>query len=128
MYVKKWVIFAALFLAACLPAYGNSSASVPQDLLTRPADGVTSAPTLKLDGCLLFHSTLQDVWRNNNGMPTARWDSSSPTEIPREHERIATLPEPGSGVLLVIGLLALLYLDRAGELIPRKLAEQEDLQ
>lgn len=118
MYVKTWVAFVAIFVAACLPAYGNSSASVPQDLLTRPDDTVIgSAPTPKLEGCLLFRSTLQGAWGNNNGMPTARWDASPPTEIPREHERIAILPEPGSGVLLVIGLVVLLYLGRTGELI-----------
>ena len=118
MYVKKWVTFAALLVAACLPAYGNSSASVPQDLLTRPEDTVIgSAPALKLEGRLLFRSTLQDAWRNSTGMPTARWDGSPPTEIPRQQERIATLPEPRSGVLLVIGLIALLYLGRTGKLI-----------
>jgi len=118
MYVKRWVAFVAIFVAACLPAYGNNSGSAPQDLLARPDDTVFgSAPALKLDGCVLFRSTLQDAWRNSTGMPTARWDGSEPTEIPREQGRIATLPEPGSGVLLVIGLAGLLYLGRTGELI-----------
>ena len=79
MYVKRWVAFAALLVAACLPAYGNSSASVPQDLLTRPGDTVIgSAPALHLEGCVLFRSTLHDTRRNSTGMRVER----TPTGVP----------------------------------------------
>jgi hypothetical protein len=113
MYVKKWVAFASMLAAASLPAYGNSSISITsQPDSTFTEDG----PAAKSGGCLLFRSTLHAVSADSNGFPMAKWDSSRPTEI-KDQERTATLPEPGSGVLLTLGLLALFYLARTRHLI-----------
>ena len=114
MSAKKWVALASLIVAVSLPSFANSSASeLDSHLLLAPSSdiAVTPGPVNFKDG-LLFHNTLQDVTTSNNGALTANWMSSQPAELKNE-ERTATLPEPGSGVLLCIGLLALLYRVRA---------------
>lgn len=117
MQVTSWVAFAAL-MAASLPAYGNSSVSLSQDLLTVPGSEVAdSGYATSSEAGLLFRNTVQDEQPNRTGMPPARWGSPSGNETPREQERIATLPEPGSGFLLGIGLAALIYLRRAQVLV-----------
>jgi hypothetical protein len=55
---------------------------------------------------LLFRNTL-DVSGKGNEILMAKWERSRQTEI--KQERIAILPEPGSGVLLAIGLFVLVY-------------------
>src|SRR5258708_39008649 len=113
MYVKKWVVFASMLAAASLPAYGNSSTSIP----SYPDSAFTGdGPAAKSGGCLLFRSTLEALSAESNGIPMAKWDSSRPTEI-KNQERTAILPEPGSGVLLTLGLFALFYLGRTRHLI-----------
>jgi len=113
MCVKKWVAFASMLAAASLPAYGNSSTFIP----SQPHSAFTEdGPSAKSGGCLLFRNTLDAVSAESNGVPMARWDSLRPTEI-KDQERTATLPEPGSAVLLTLGLLALFYLGRTRHLI-----------
>ena len=113
MYVKKWVAFASMLAAASLPAYGNSAASMSQDpVRSRPNIAVIgSRSAIRSEGCLLFRSTLQDVPRNSE-LVMAQWQSSWGTEPPIEQERTTLLPEPGSGVLLSIGGLALIWVER----------------
>ena len=114
MFAKKWVALSSLIVAASLPSFANSSASeLDSHLLLAPSSEIafTTGSVNFKDG-LLFHNTLQDVTSSNNGALTANWMSSQPAEI-KNQERTATLPEPGSGVLLCIGLLALLYRVRA---------------
>jgi hypothetical protein len=108
MYVKKWVIFASMMVAASLPAYGNSSTPVSQDLLpTRAASTMIGERLpMKTEASFVFRNTLQDVRGKGSGL-LAPWDTSRPTEIPREQERSATLPETNTGILFVIGLLTL---------------------
>lgn len=107
--MKRWVVFAAVFVAAVLPVYGNSSGSVSPERLAGFSNGGQAAK-----GALLFRDTIKDDWRNRTGIQTAHWDTASSNEIPGEQERIATLPEPGSGILLLIGLSALTYSCRGG--------------
>jgi len=113
MYVKKWVAFASMLAAASFPAYGNSSTSIP----SYPDSAFTEdGPAAESGGCLLFRNTLEAVPADSDGVPMAKWDSSRQTEI-KDQERTATLPEPGSAVLLTLGLLALFYLGRTRHLI-----------
>jgi hypothetical protein len=108
MYVKRWVVFVAMTVVASLPAYGNSSISISQTLDASPADIAFIAdqsPATRQES-LLFRNTL-DVSAKGNEILMARWERSRQTEI--NQERIAILPEPGSGVLLTIGLFALVY-------------------
>ena len=113
MYVKKWVAFASIIAAASLPAYGNSAASMSQDpVRSRPNVAVIGSRTaIRSEGCLLFRSTLQDAPLNSE-LAMAQWQSSWGTEPPIEQERTTLLPEPGSGVLLSIGALALIWVER----------------
>jgi hypothetical protein len=108
MHVKRWVIFAAVFVAAVLPVYGNSTGTVSSELLAG-TNNETSDRGQAAKGALLFRDTINDDWQNRTGIPTAHWDTASSSEIPGDQERVATLPEPGSGILLLIGLLALIY-------------------
>lgn len=119
MYVKKWVAFASMIAAASLPAYGNSAASMSQDpVRSGPKTAVfSSQPAIRSEGCLLFRSTLQDAPRNSSELVMARGQGSRSTEPPLEQERTALLPEPGTGVLLSIGTLALICLGRRKTLI-----------
>jgi hypothetical protein len=112
MHVRRWVIFAAVLMAAVLPAGANSTSSVSQELLA----GTDNQMSDSGQGGLLFRDTIRDEWRSSTGIPTSHWDSASSAEIPRDQERVAILPEPGSGILLLIGVgvLALTYSRRAG--------------
>ena len=108
MYVKRWVVLVAMIVAVCLPAYGNSSTSIFQTLNTSPSDSafIADQSPAKREESLLFRNTL-DVSGKGNEILMATWERSRQTEI--KQERIAILPEPGSGVLLTIGLFALVY-------------------
>jgi hypothetical protein len=110
MHVQRWVIFAAVFVTTVLPAGANSTGSVPHELLA----GTNNQMSARGQGGLLFRDTIRDEWRNSTGIPTAHWDSASSAEIPSNQERVAILPEPGSGILLLIGVLALTYSRRGG--------------
>lgn len=114
MQAKSWVAFVAV-MAASLPAYGNSNASISRDLLTVPGSEIRRQDTSSEAG-LLFRNAVEDEQANSTGMQPARWGSSI-NETPREQERIAILPEPGSGFLLGIGLAALIYLRRSHVLV-----------
>jgi hypothetical protein len=94
MYVKRWVVFVAMTVAASLPAYGNSSTSISQTLDTSPSDiaFVADQAPAKREESLLFRNTL-DVSAKGNEILMATWESSRQTEI--NQERIAILPEPG---------------------------------
>ena len=108
MYVKKWVAFASMMVAASLPAYGNSCTPVSHDLLITRADSTLIGDWLpmKTEASFVFRNTLQDVPGKGSGL-LAPWDTSRPTEIPREQERIASLPETNTGILFMIGFLTL---------------------
>jgi hypothetical protein len=108
MYVKRWVVFVAMTVASSLPAYGNSSTSISQTLDTSPSEiaFIADQSPAKREKSLLFRNAL-DVSAKGNEILMATWESSRQTEI--NQESIAILPEPGSGVLLTIGLFALVY-------------------
>ena len=105
----KWLIGFVTMVAATLPALGTSSTSISQALQTSSSDiaFMANQPAAERDGSLLFRNTL-DVSEKSNGILMAKWEVSRQTEI-KDQERIAILPEPGSGILLSIGLIALVY-------------------
>jgi len=105
----KWLIGFVTMVAATLPALGTSSTSISQALQTSSSDiaFIADQSAAERDGSLLFRNTL-DVSEKSNGILMAKWEVSRQTEI-KDQERIAILPEPGSGILLSIGLIALVY-------------------
>jgi hypothetical protein len=107
MHVKRWVVFAAVFVGTVLPVYANSTSSASPKFLAG-TNNQTSDPGQAAKGALLFRDTIRDGWRNRTGIPSAHWDTSSSSEIPGDQERLVTLPEPGSGILLLIGVSALI--------------------
>lgn len=118
MYVKKSLVIVWLMVAAGLPAYGNSGASVSQDLLTSPENIVIdSQPAVTCEECLLFRSTLQNAPRNGMESPMSYSQGPRPTEMHTVQDRITSLPEPGTGILLSIGLLGLIHLGRTKMLL-----------
>jgi hypothetical protein len=121
MYVRKSLVIVSLMVAAGLPAYGNSGGSISQDLLTSPENSVIdSRPAVICEECLLFRSTLQNAPRNGMASPMSYSQSSRPTEMPTMQDRITSLPEPSTGILLSIGLLALIHLGRTKILVREK--------
>ena len=106
---KKWVVFAFLMLGASLPVFANSSFSDSPGLIASSSESVGAPSATNFAGRSLFRNALQDGSSGNNGIVMANWMSSQPAEV-KNQERTATLPEPGSGVLLCLGLLALVSL------------------
>lgn len=101
---KRWIAFAAI-LTATLPAFGNNSPSIPRDFLKAP-DSAVIGGTQGDEGGVMFSNALQNPRWNRSGMSATRWDGSMPAETlkDKDPERIASVPEPGSGLLLLIGL------------------------
>lgn len=58
--------------------------------------------------CVVFRSTLQNVPKESTGILLAEWNSSRLPETAGEHASFLSLPEPGTGTLLSIGLFALI--------------------
>ena len=63
-------------------------------------------------GGLPFRSTLQDAADDRPQMSMEKWDTSRAPAIPHEEERTTILPEAGSGILLSIGLIAVIGVGR----------------
>jgi len=95
-------------VAASFPAFATSRALDSQVLLESSPDVKLTGAAVNFEGRLLFHNALQVV-PSDDGILMANWMSSQPAEI-KNQERTATLPEPSSGVLFYIGLLALFSL------------------
>jgi len=112
MSFKGCAVLAGIIVAASLPTSGNSP--VPSDrqrplaFRAGPADmGNPSAMTSR--ECIVFHSALQSVSPEPNILNSA-WNASRQVEPPIPQEKIASLPEPGTGVLLTLGLVAVIPL------------------
>jgi hypothetical protein len=72
---------------------------------------VTDArPTLASQQCVLFQSTLQDVPEGRTGIQKTEWNNSFSVESARNQEGILYVPEPGTAVMLSIGLFAIIHL------------------
>jgi hypothetical protein len=113
MHVKRWGVFAAVFVGTVLPVYANSTGSGSPKFLAG-TNNQTSDRGQAAKGALLFRDTIRDGWRNRTGIPTAHWDTASSSEIPGDQERAAILPEPDSGILLLIGLSVFICSRRGG--------------
>jgi hypothetical protein len=117
MSLKECVAVACMVLAASLLAYGNGIVSGDQSLpLKFNADGavmgnVRSAPS---EECAVFRSSLQAVPEGGSGVQRSERNGSYPAERTGEQEGILSLPEPHTGVMLCIGVIAIIYLAGAG--------------
>jgi hypothetical protein len=60
--------------------------------------------------CIVFHSALGSTSTQRNGVLSSAWSASAQVEPPIAQEKIASLPEPGTGVLLTLGFVAVLPL------------------
>jgi hypothetical protein len=95
-----------------MSAQGISHTVPSEKLLISCSDvrnkGVASAEITELKGSLLFRSTLQDAAGNRPALSVMKGESQSASELLREQERPAILSEAGSGILLAIGLPAVI--------------------
>jgi len=113
MSFKGYAFLAGIIVAVSLPASGNSPVSLdrqlPMAFQAGTADmGRPSAMTSQ--ECIVFRSALQSVSTEPNGILSSARNVSRQVEPPTGQEKIASLPEPGSGVLLTLGLVAVLPL------------------
>ena len=113
MSLKRLILFLSMIVAVSLPACANSATPMSEDLGTYSSTGTRAYEGMQgpLAAGLAYQSALHED--SSGARPlTAHWDSSRPTEALVEQERTATLPEPESGVLLVVGLVAIAFLMR----------------
>jgi hypothetical protein len=110
--MQRWIAFAAI-ITSTLPTFANSHRSTPQDFFKAP-DNAVIADTRGEDGGVFFSNTLQNPGWNLSGMPARRWngsllagtlkDADIDTDTDKAQDRIASVPEPGSGLLFLTGL------------------------
>lgn len=113
LWLRAW-LSVALF-AASIPAYGSSRGTAGQERpISRSEAEAVDAATPSKEG-LLFRSTLRDdLQAIRPVLSMAKWDSlEGAREIFREQKPITALPEPGSVVFFVTGLLAVICLSRS---------------
>jgi len=113
MSLKKCAAVAYLVLAASLLAYGNSIVSGDRNLrLKFNADSllIRGRPAVTSQERVLFRSTLQDLPGRGTGIQNTGWNSSYPAASASEQEGALYVPELGSGVMLSIGLFAIIHL------------------
>jgi hypothetical protein len=113
MTFKGYAFLAGIIVAVSLPATGNSPASLdrqpPMAFPAGTADmGQPTATTSQ--ECTVFRSALESVSTEPNRILSPAWNVSRQVEPPIAQEKIASLPEPGSGVLLTLGLFAVIPL------------------
>ena len=115
MSLAKNISLAGMIIAASVLAYGNSAPLGQQDpslefRQVNNAVNIKRAATTGFD--CAFRSTLQDHPSERSGAPMPAWNRSLPVE--RSHDQgetsPVTLPEPRTGILLSIGLLAVINL------------------
>jgi hypothetical protein len=111
MSVPGWLSF-ALLVAATMAANGNIRAGYSPQILISRNDVVGNVASTEPKGGLLFRSTLQDAADDRPQMSMEKWDTSRAPAIPHEEERTTILPEAGSGILLSIGLIAVIGVGR----------------
>jgi hypothetical protein len=112
MTLKEWAAVAYMVLAASLLAHGNTAVSGDQNLLLKlNADGMVigSRPAVTWEECLLFRSTLQDVPVRGTGIRHTKSTSFYSVDIENQGN-VYSLPEPGTGIMLSIGLFAIIHL------------------
>jgi hypothetical protein len=113
MSFKGYAFLVGIIVAVTLPAAGNSPVSLdrqpPMPFQTGTADmGQPSAMTSQ--ECVVFRSALQSVSTEPNGILSSARNVSRQGDPSIGEEKIASLPEPGSGVLLTLGLAAVIPL------------------
>ena len=113
MSFKGYAFLAGIIVAVSLPASGNSPVSLDRQLPMAFQAGTADLgrpSAMKSQECIVFRSALQSVSTEPNGILSSARNVSRQVEPPTGQEKIASLPEPGSGVLLTLGLVAVLPL------------------
>jgi hypothetical protein len=116
MTLKECAAVAYIVFGASLLAHGNTAVSGDQNLLLKlNADSMVTGccPAVTPEECVLFRSTLQDVPVHGTGIQATEWNSSYPTTSASERDGALSLPEPGTGVMLSIGLFGIIHLGAA---------------
>jgi hypothetical protein len=116
MSLKDCAAVACLVLAARLFANGNTAASGDQNLpvkLNTDSVVMDARPTLASQECLLFQSTLQE---GRTGIQETEWNNSFSVESASNQEGILYVSESGTGVMLSLGMFAIIHLVRMSNL------------
>lgn len=107
--LKHSAALVALLLVASALAYGNSIASADSGPppISRKTQTITSVsrPAVSSQEFAGFDSALRGAHRYNATIVMTKTNSSRSGEIAREEESTTALPEPGTGILLSIGML-----------------------
>jgi hypothetical protein len=110
MSFKGCAVLAGIIVVASLPTSGNSPVSLDRQrpLAFQAGTGDMDKPwAMPSQECIVFHSALQSVSTEPNSILNSAWNASEP---PIAQEKIASLPEPGTGVLLTLGFVAVIPL------------------
>lgn len=112
MSFKGCAVLAGIIVVASLPTSGNSPVSLDRQrpLAFQTGTGDMDKPSaMTSQECIVFHSALQSVSTEPNSILNSAWNASRQVEPPAQ-EKIASLPEPGTGVLLTLGFVAVIPL------------------
>ena len=113
MSFKGYAFLAGIIVAVSLPASGNSPVSLdrkPSMAFQAGTADMGRPSAMTSQECIVFRSALPSVSTEPNGILSSARNVSRQVEPPIGQEKIASLPEPGSGVLLTLGLVAVLPL------------------
>jgi hypothetical protein len=113
MSFKGYAFLAGIIVAVSLPASGNSPVSLdrqpPMAFQAGTAEMGRPLPMTSQE-CIVFRSALESVSTEPAGILSSAWNVSRQVEPSIAQEKFASLPEPGSGVLLTLGLVAVIPL------------------
>jgi hypothetical protein len=114
--IKNASFAAIMIIAGTMLAYGNSSPQAEQVASRdfRPPNDAVSIDRITATGLkgVVFRSALQYVTKDSGDAAVAEWNNSLRAERSRDEAQTSpvTLPEPRTGILLGIGLLATIQL------------------
>lgn len=110
---KRFAGLAAMLIVASALAYGNSVASADSEppLISERIQGVVAGvqPAISWEEFAGFRSTLHNAHKDNVQLFMATANRSGFSDKAQEQESTIALPEPGTGILLSIGLFAASY-------------------
>jgi hypothetical protein len=130
--MKDWLMFAkgcraliCMIAVSSLSAFGHSLGPLSAEQIP-PWNAGTGTLTGTLPGPLskefvIFASALADApKRDSVTLLNTESSKSHPIDPPDGYSRLASLPEPGSGILLGLGFLAVVPLARRRRTVPGK--------
>jgi hypothetical protein len=108
MSFKGCAVLAGIIVVTSLPSSGSPVSLDRQRPLAYQAG--TADMGKPSQECIVFHSALQSVSTEPNKILNSAWNASRQVEAPIAQEKIESLPEPGTGVLLTLGFVAVIPL------------------